>query len=228
MDRVGTMGRLKPYKRNVMKHMKLFSRSISSILILVLIVLTFAASSEPVSAASKKKSVAYTDAYKIGNIVYCNAEYFFCSIDLRTGNVKYHSRDKFLHYSDFQKRGRYLYSITQTSGALNYLVRIDLKTGKKKTLARDVFDYKLTKKKIYYSHIYYDKKWNEVPCNMVMKRNGKAKHRTKVKVKMKRKKSNAKGYRVYSHGVEVDDETYYIDNYLITPGRNYYLGRTYW
>lgn len=184
-------------------------------------------------ASSKAvKSTTYSNTLKSGNYVYCTNAHRLFKVDLKKKTVKVMATQKAGYITCMKIRKGYLYYAEMSQyGAECLIYRINLKTGKKATLARNTSgDYAIKGKKIYYNHaqvINNDIKYKK----RVMKLNGKSKKSTKYKVKMKTKMSNASGYLV----VDDYDSDYYndwtnetVNYYLKTPNgyiflENFYL-----
>lgn len=208
--------------------------AMKSKLIMILLSLIVVAAFLPVSAsaATKVKMTAYNQVVKSGNTVYCpSAGWGIFKVKVtKSGKVKskkwlIKSGEVFGAYTyigAMKKKGKYLYFDEGTEGTISYLRRVNLSTGKAKTIAQDVGNYVIKKKKIY-AEIWKDSNddGDFKPYRYVMKLNGKSKKKTKVKPVMKIKGSNAKGYSVI-----YKEKGDYVKTYLKTPKGKYYLGKT--
>jgi len=197
-------------------------------MVVLITVMAFTMTIQPVSAKSKpkvKKSTVYEQVYKSGNDVYCIAGKMLAKVNLKTGKVKI--IDKY-GISCFMKKGKYLYAMT-LSDYDPKLFRISTKNWKKKTLTHWIASFAVSKKKVYYTYENYYKMGKAgKPKHKVMKLNGKAKKKSKVKVKMKHKKTNAKGYYTYYVDTKMTMDHDYYKAYLVTPKKTYYIGTGDW
>ncbi len=198
-------------------------------LALLLTALVVAVAFMPASAfaASKAKMTVYTEVYKTGNTVYCAGE-GDSIYKVRVKDDKVTSKKKVMEttfcmgpYSyvwSMKKKGGYIYYELGGEGTYNQLKRVQISSGKKKTLTSCVNDYAIKGKKIYYSN--YDEDSDKLKYR-VMKLNGKNKKKSSVHAQSKYKRSNAAGY-----SVKYKKKGGYAKTYLKTPQGTYYLGKT--
>lgn len=182
-----------------------------------------------VYAASKtKKMTAYRNTLKAGNIVYCTNGITIYKVNLSNSSVKKLTTSKIGYTTYLKKKGNYLYYLEMTQyGAGCRISRINLKTGKRTTLAKNTGpEYAISGKKIYYRYAkvtdndfkYYKR---------VMKLNGKTKKKTKYKASINSKLTNANGYKVIAD-LDPDDwsRVEYTNYYLKTPNEDIFLEYT--
>ena len=166
--------------------------------------------------AKTKTMTAYGEVYKTGKIVYCASGIGVHKVNLKTGKVK-KLASGYCSYG-MKKKGKYLYY--QNCYPINSdLCRVNISTGKKKTLAKQIDVYAISNNKIYYT------KWvngNSTLAKRVMSLNGKNKKKTTVNAKQKYRVSNAKGYSVVSKCIRDHEFKFWLK----TPsGKKYYLGK---
>ena len=150
------------------------------------------------------------------------------AVDLRTGIAK-----RVVHYPSYllltgmMIKGDYLYFLAKGhdyDGNAYHLYRVNLLTGKKKCLVREISGYVIQGNKIYFRKTL---KKNTFPYgirgykNMVMKSSGQAKKSTSVKALNKHKNTNASDYRILK-----EEAGKYIRFYLLKPtNEKIYMGQ---
>jgi len=185
-------------------------------------------------AASTKRMTVYTRLIKKGNMVCCciggpyDDRCAIVAVDLRTGIAK-----RVVHYPSYllltgmMIKGDYLYFLAKGhdyDGNAYHLYRVNLSTGKKKCLVREISGYVIQGNKIYFRKTL---KKNTFPYgirgykNMVMKSSGQAKKSTSVKALNKHKNTNASDYRILK-----EEAGKYIRFYLLKPtNEKIYMGQ---
>ena len=175
-------------------------------------------------ASNNKKMTAYTQVYVKGKYAYCLADKGIYRVNLKTDQVKRISKKISADEGNYQYfklyKGYIYYEGFGTAAKSFYRVKT---SGKKFKKLGKVFDFAISKGKIYYT-AFSDKTGGEV--DMQMSLSGKNKRRSAYHPKPKFKASNKKGYKVKSI-TEKDYET--TDNngvtwhiretgdYLVTP-----------
>ena len=197
---------------------------------LLAIVVAFAFMPAAAFASSKAKMTVCTDAVKCGNTVYCaTAGFGICKVTVKNGKVKSKKwLDKsdwcygpFSYISDMKKKGNYLYYIQGSEGTVSYLYRMNVKTGKKKQLCKNVEKDAIKGKKIY-AKVWKENNYGDMTYfKRSMKLNGASKKKTSVKAVMRIVVSNAKGYSVV-----YKEKNGYVKSYLKTPKGKFYLGKS--
>lgn len=211
--------------------MKLISRKTLTVIVALMLVMTFVIAPSDTYAASKTvKSTTFNNTLKSGSTVYCTDSNKLYAVDLRTGAVRTLYTGKYGYVTNMKKKGNYLYFNEMSQGVEGgRLNRINLKTAKKQVLAKNnVYpQYAIRGSKIYYVYSKVSNNGNSVKqYKKVMNLNGKKKKSTKTKIKMTSKLTNANGYFVNS---DFDYNSYDWSNpapvhyYLITPTGNYLL-----
>ena len=203
-------------------------RTITAVLSITLILTLVIAPIDTYAASKTKKMVAYRNTLKVNNMVYCTNGITIYKVNLSNGSVKKLTTSKVGYTTHLKKKGNYLYYLEMTQyGAGCRISRINLKTGKRTTLAKNTGPkYALVGKKIYYR---YAKTTNNGPkyYKRVMKLNGKSKKKTKFKAVINSKLTNANGYMVIDD-LNSDDwsSVAYTNYYLRTPGKDIFLEYT--
>lgn len=175
-------------------------------------------------ASNNKKMTAYTQVYVKGKYAYCLADKGIYRVNLKTDQVKRLSKKISAdegNYGSFKLYKGYIYYDGWGPAAKSFY-RVKTSGKKFKKLGR-VFDFAISKGKIYYT-AFSDKTGGEV--DMQMSLSGKNKRRSAYHPKPKFKASNKKGYKVKSI-TEKDYETTdnngttwhirIIGDYLVTP-----------
>ena len=189
------------------------------------------------AASGTKKMTVYSKMVKKGNIVCVNLGNVLAAVNVKTNKAKILYNDSpysVFNPSNMKIKGNYLY-FQEYGDHETYLIRINIKTGKKKTLHSNVRAYAISGKKIYYKayKIHWEGNGDITYHKRVMKLNGKSKKKTSVKVKNIKKKSNAKGYKivkankkikVIDYGDGDQEREVYYNYYLQKPnGRKIFI-----
>ncbi len=201
-------------------------RKVTVILAVLLLAVIFgmAVQSQEAYAAKKISRVAYDQVMKYKNTAYCAGCAGIFKVKLRNGKPKKITRimeEEECYDEDYsfviamRKKGKYIYYIERTNGASTRLLRVGIKSHKKKLLEYFCTAYAIKGKKLYYT-IEDDFK----TAHRVMKLNGKGKKKTGIKVKMNSIKSNTKGYSVKNKR-----KGKYVVSYLKTPKGTFKLGK---
>ena len=195
--------------------------------LLVFIVAALITTLVPVSFASAKTKTKKCTMYKLikkGKYVYCQNGLHIFKVNLKTKKVK---KLGALYGANMKLKGKYLYAYNNSQGLFGAnLYRYNVKTGKKKLLAKDVDQMNtlaISGKKIYYRKIVKKGTYDFTYKKRVMKLNGKAKKSTKIKGETKVKSANVSGYHVWD---TFDRDTYDWDDYSNNSPEgkiNYYL-----
>ena len=179
--------------------------------------------------AATKSMTVYTEVLKTGNTVYCCSFKGMYKVRIKNGRpvskkliVKSSEKKGYPH--GMKKKGKYLYySLNAGESDDSPLYRINLSSGKKQKLAKDVSDYVICGNNLYYNYYGKADEFGEQPLiTKVMKLNGKCKTSTNITIHNRSKLSNAKGYKITYKDIT---GKYNVKEYLKTPKGRIYLCR---
>ena len=199
-------------------------------ILMCIMVIATAVAFMPTSAFAAGKTVKMTtyNVYKTGSTAYCAGDSGIYKVKVKNGKVMSKKRlvksEAHSYIYSLKKKGNYLYFSNGTEGTVTYICRVKTTGGKVKVLAcvNEMFGFAIKGKKIYYSYCDWDEKNDtEKEACKVMNLNGKGKKSTNVRPYNKARTSNVKGYSVKSK-----TKGAYVRDYLKTPKRTYYLGKS--
>ena len=185
------------------------------------------------AASGTVKMTTYDEVIKIKNTVYCAGAKGIYKVKLKNGKVKSKKLivkaanplfGPYTYIGEMKKKGNYIYYMHASEGTLWTLLRVNIKTGKEKTLIsfneQKYFGYVIKNKKIYYDDQDGSDEYNIKANVYSMKLNGTGKKKASVKPLMKQKKTNKKGYSIV-----IKQKGRYAKDYLKTPKGKFYLGK---
>ncbi|MBQ9014923.1 MAG: hypothetical protein IJ109_02280 [Firmicutes bacterium] len=195
-----------------------------------IMVMAIAVAFMPTSAFAGSKTVKMTASNKVvinGDYAYCAGASGIYKVKVKKGKATSIKRlvknnevfGAYSYYDAMKKKGKYLYYREGGEGTVGYINRVNVSSGKQKSLAMIGFqgDYVIKGKKIYYYK--YDEE-SDNPPKREMKLNGKNKKKSSKKAVLKTRTSNEPGYTV-----KIREKGDYVRDYLETPKGTYYLGK---
>lgn len=194
----------------------------------VLLITAMLAPAEAFAAPRVLKTTMYESVVKSGNVVYVAGGEGLYKVWLnRNGSKKtskllrryYDPHVPAISYGNMKKHGDYIYVNELSGGTLSNLVRINVKTGKRKWLATShdgAIDFAIYNNKLYYSYV-GSNDWTEK--NAVMNLDGTNAKRTTTRVSARHWVSTTRGYYA-----RVTDRGRTVTTYLKTPRGLYKLG----